>query len=245
MSRLIEYLAGFFDGEGSIGLYKNKRCIQIRVGQVREEPLKLYVSVFGGKVYFSQITKGGLPYYQYNTTDSLRCGKILSSLYPYLIVKQEKAQAALELLGRPVPTSLQNVSLEYLAGFFDAEGSISIANMSSVNVCVTQVDKTVLLLFQQCFGGNIYHKGSGVYGWSLRSKELQEFCNSLIPYAVVQKDRLILLKRFQLIDLRVVRYKTEELKEALTQEKFKLAVQIAALNLMKDKRIEVSDMFAD
>ena len=242
MSRLIEYLAGFFDGEGSIGLYKSNRCIQIRIGQVDKKPLKLYVKVFGGTVYFSQITKGGLPYYQYNTTDSIRCGKILRSLYPYLLVKEEKAQAALGILRLPVPTSSKTVSDGYFAGLFDAEGSVHIVKYTSISVCVTQVNQVPLLLFKQRFGGEIYHKGNGVYGWFLKSKELQEFCSALIPYLVVKKESLILLKKFQSIDLRKYELRYDE--EA-RQEKLALAIEINMLNNLTHLRAEVDDMFAD
>lgn len=235
MGRLIEYLAGFFDGEGSISLREIRNKVRIRIGQVEKQPLQIYASVFGGAVRYSQITKGGLPYYQYDTNDSKRCGSILSNLYPYLLVKQAKAQAALERLGLPVPTSIEEVSDEYLAGFFDAEGSISVANFTSINVCVTQKDKAPLLLFQQRFGGCIYHKGNSVYGWALRSKELQEFCNTLIPYVVVQKKRLALLKKFQSIDLR--RKMDNCLREDLRKEKFKIAIQIEVLNDRESLRV--------
>ncbi len=83
-------------GEGSISLNEVRAKVRIRVGQIVEEPLQRYVDKFGGKIYSHQITTGGFPYYHYDTNDSIRCGNILMELYPYLVVKQAKAQVALE-----------------------------------------------------------------------------------------------------------------------------------------------------
>jgi len=224
---MLHYLSGFFDGEGSISFNNNGRSVDIRVTQTIEEPLQRYVNMFGGTIQFVQITKGGLACFNYRTSKREICGDILTKLYPMLIVKQARAQVALERLGLPIPEQQEEVLDGYFAGFYDAEGSVHIVNYTSVSVCVTQVDKVPLLLFQQRFGGNICHKGNGVYGWFLRSKELQEFCNALIPYLVVKKEQLILLKRFQSIDLR---RKENRDNGDLIDEKRDLAVEINDIN---------------
>ena len=247
MSRLIEYLAGFFDGEGSISLHEIRSKVRIRVGQVGEEPLNLYANVFGGTVRFQQITRGRLPYYNYDTNDSLRCGKILRSLYPYLLVKQEKAQVALRRLGLPVPTSSKTVSTEYLAGFFDAEGSVSTAikegNKIAMSIRVRQNNPYPLQMFQQMYDGYVYENrtplGKESYEWKLRQSDVTLFCNEMIPHTTVKREQLKLAKKLVSIELH------RGGRDPRIREKLALAIEIRVLNSMVHLRTEVDDMFAE
>jgi len=247
MSHLIEYLAGFFDGEGSISLHEIRSKVRIRVSQVGEQPLQLYANIFGGMVRFQQITTGGLPYYNYDTNDSIRCGKILRSLYPYLLVKQEKAQIALERLGLSVPTSSDSVSTEYCAGFFDAEGSVSTAikegNKVAMSIRVRQNDPYPLQMFKLMYGGYVYENktplGRESYEWKLRQGDVSLFCNDMIPHTVVKHEQLKLAKKLVSIKL------THGGRDPRIKEKLELALMIKLLNRREDLRQEVSDMFAD
>lgn len=245
MSRLIEYLAGFFDGEGSISLHEIRSKVRIRVGQVGEEPLNLYAKVFGGMVRFQQITKGRLPYFNYDTNDSVRCGKILSSLYPYLLVKQEKAQIALRRLGLSVPTSSNTVSTEYLAGFFDAEGSviayIRAGRSNSVRpvIRVRQNNPYPLLMFKEMYGGHILESkrtqaGNRTFEWVLKQSGTLLFCKDMISQVIVKREQLKLIKEL-VVNRLVLDF----------EEKLVLAEEIKSLNSRADLRAEVEDMFAD
>ena len=235
MSYLIEYLAGFFDGEGSISLHEIRAKVRIRVGQVEEEPLNLYAKVFGGTVRFQQTTKGRLPYYNYDTNDSLRCGKILTSLYPYLLVKQEKAQIALRRLGRSVPTSSETVSIEYLAGFFDAEGSVSTAikegNKIAMGIRVRQNNPYPLLMFKEMYGGYVYENrtpaGKESFEWKLRQSDVTLFCNDMIPHTIVKRRQLKLAKKLASIKL------SNNGRDSRIEEKLELAIEIKILNSLK------------
>lgn len=247
MSRLIEYLAGFFDGEGSISLHEIRSKVRIRVSQVGEEPLNLYAKVFGGTVRFQQITSGFLPYYNYDTNDSIRCGKILMSLYPYLLVKQEKAQIALKRLGLSVPTSSDTVSTEYLAGFFDAEGSVSTAvkegNKIAMNIRVRQNNPYPLLMFKEMYGGYVYENktplGKESYEWKLRQSDVTYFCNEMIPHSIIKHEQLKLAKKLVSILLH------HGGRDPRIEEKLTLAIEIKLLNSRADLRAETMDMFAE
>lgn len=247
MSRLIEYLAGFFDGEGSISLHEIRSKVRIRVSQVGTQPLELYVKMFGGAVRFQQITTGRLPYYNYDTNDSLRCGKILRSLYPYLLVKQEKAQVALKRLGLPVPTSSKTVSTEYLAGFFDAEGSVSTAikegNKIAMGIRVRQNNPYPLLMFKEMYGGYVYENrtplGKESYEWKLRQSDVTSFCNEMISHTIVKREQLKLAKKLVAILLH------HGGRDPRIKEKLALAIEIKMLNSREDLRAEIDDMFAD
>ena len=248
MSRLIEYLAGFFDGEGSISLQEIRSKVRIRVSQVGEESLNLYAKMFGGTVRFQQITSGFLPYYNYDTNDSIRCGKILRSLYPYLLVKQEKAQIALRRLGLSVPTSSETVSIEYLAGFFDAEGSVStslkVGNKIHVSIRVRQNNPYPLQIFKQMFGGyilesNLTQAGNRTFEWKLQHGMVGVFCNEMAPYVIVKRKHLKLAKKLVSIRLSCGG------RDPRIEEKLALAVEIKLLNSYAELRAEVMDMFAD
>ena len=235
-TNILAYLAGFFDGEGSISLNEIRAKVRLRVGQVVDEPLERYVSMFGGSINFVHMTTGGLPYFCYDTNDSKRCGIILSQLYPLLIVKQARAQVALERLELPVPLVQEEVLDSYFAGFFDAEGSVSMCfregegNKINPQIKVTQVDNQPLLLFQDRFGGYISKKkihSSNVqqaYEWTLPMSKVIEFCDAMIPYCLVKRERLMLLKKFSSIRL------SNNGKDSRIGEKQSLALKIVGLN---------------
>lgn len=240
-SLIIAYLAGFFDGEGSISLHEIRSKVRVRVGQVVEEPLQRYVNMFGGKIYCQQVTKGGFPYYSYDTNDSLRCGNILTELYPYLIVKQAKAQVALERLGQPVPTSLIEVSIEYLAGFFDAEGSISVrrreGNKLTPIVRVKQNDENSVQMFKLTFGGYIHKSktsaGNDAYEWCLpQNKEsVNSFYNEVGKHLLVKRRQVELLVKMCSIRL------SNNGRDNRVSEKFQLADDILKLNDAKHLKV--------
>lgn len=237
----IAYLAGFFDGEGSISLHEMRSKVRIRVGQIVEEPLQRYVTMFGGKIYCQQVTKGGFSYYSYDTNDSNRCGNILTELYPYLVVKQAKAQVALERLGRLVPTSLIEVPVEYLSGFFDAEGSVSVrrreVNRLTPIVRVKQNDESSVQMFKLVFGGYIHKSktlvGNNAYEWRLptNSESVNRFYSEVGKHLLVKKRQIELLVKMCGIKL------SNNGRDNRTKEKIQLANDILKWNDAKHLKI--------
>jgi hypothetical protein len=109
---MLAYLAGYFDGEGSITVNGRKRfdrkgkeltirekipVINIKIGTTDRDVLDLFEKYFGGKTYKSnRRTKTGNTVYSYranvNTTKV-----ILRFIYPYLTIKKKQAAITMEM----------------------------------------------------------------------------------------------------------------------------------------------------
>ena len=98
---LLNYLAGFFDGEGCICYYpkKNGKIIDFRaiVTNTRLEILKIFYNKWGGKITEKKRTeKDVFRKTCYNwVVWAKECEVFLKEIEPYLILKKEKAQRAL------------------------------------------------------------------------------------------------------------------------------------------------------
>tara|TARA_Y100000310_G_C20667881_1_gene808619 strand:+ start:500 stop:934 length:435 start_codon:yes stop_codon:yes gene_type:complete len=104
---------------------------------------------------------------------------------------------------------MENSELDYMAGFFDGEGCISINKSNKLKrtsgkrylqysavIVVSNTDRDVLEIFQRNFGGNIYtlkrglnaHKYKPCYQWMAFSNQAKTFCLRMV-------DRLILKRK--------------------------------------------------
>jgi hypothetical protein len=94
----IAYLAGFFDGEGSISLVRGGPTIAVAAVQVDRRPLDMLAMEFGGKV--REMTKPTRPThsqaYRWQVY-SARARRFLRVVRPYLIVKADKADLVLAM----------------------------------------------------------------------------------------------------------------------------------------------------
>jgi hypothetical protein len=92
----LAYLAGFFDGEGCIGMYDKgtSKGLKVTVAQIDSKPIELFQSVFGGNIGIQKAKPGyrNLSRLQYHGP---KAKDVLANLYPYLIVKKERAAEAL------------------------------------------------------------------------------------------------------------------------------------------------------
>lgn len=100
---LLAYLAGFFDGEGSLGVYPTKHSggglthrIAVRVEQCDPAPLELFARRFGGRVIANRKRVTTL---RRQTSlwqvAAMRAEVVLRSLLPWLVVKRGEAELAL------------------------------------------------------------------------------------------------------------------------------------------------------
>ncbi len=88
----LQYLAGFFDGEGCIGLYMRKAwTAQVTVSQVNTDVLDLYGQL--SPIY--TVTKVGKRVSNY-TWYSRNAIPVVEGLYPYLRVKRAQAELFME-----------------------------------------------------------------------------------------------------------------------------------------------------
>ena len=115
----LQYLAGFFDGEGCItaGPIKQRKSSKITYGlsislsnsDIR--PLLLFKEYFGGSIIeqkSSKIFKASRKHYQWQSRGGKCNEKCLRKLLPFLIVKKEVALAALEFRKHILPTGINH-----------------------------------------------------------------------------------------------------------------------------------------
>ncbi len=98
-SEQIAYIAGFFDGEGHIGLNANGTWPALRIGanQVVKAPLALIHARYGGYLVHRDRVKynpNAQPIWEWSIR-AQRAQAVLRELIPYLIVKRERAEHAL------------------------------------------------------------------------------------------------------------------------------------------------------
>ena len=86
------WAAGFFDGEGSIGIYRARReqiyQLSIAVNQVLVTPLEILVDLFGGSVY------GREKHLKSWRLGSRLAASALEAMIPFLINKKQEALLA-------------------------------------------------------------------------------------------------------------------------------------------------------
>jgi LAGLIDADG endonuclease len=107
------------------------------------------------------------------------------------------------------------VSLEYIAGFFDGEGFISIQKASHKShsgsrywliASITNIHKGVMEEIQKVVGGKILfynnnytqNKGCGYHHrLTLYSKQAYVFIQTVLPYLVVKKEQALIAIKYQ------------------------------------------------
>jgi hypothetical protein len=100
------YLAGLFDGEGSVNIFKQPSrkdmkssayFVEISIGNTHKGVLKWVLEHFGGRLTHNaeRYTKRNQRTWRWRAS-SHEAYEILIAMRPYLIVKQEQAQVAIE-----------------------------------------------------------------------------------------------------------------------------------------------------
>ena len=94
------YLAGFFDGEGSLGMYGRNLKLDVKVCGTDERPIRRFYEVFGfgtfSSISGSRTRYGRKPVVQWSCSGSWAL-LFLMTLLPHLVVKRAQAQEALRL----------------------------------------------------------------------------------------------------------------------------------------------------
>lgn len=100
------YLAGFFDGEGSISIiYYNKRNINefyilIQISNTNLDILKEFQKRFSGKIYPLKIkSENHTQAYSWKIT-AIVASLFLKNMLPYLVIKKSQAELALKFQQR-------------------------------------------------------------------------------------------------------------------------------------------------
>jgi hypothetical protein len=90
----LEYIAGFFDGEGCIGVYRDTKGytkLLVTIGQKSETPLLLIRECLGGKLSKPQ----SMTVHQLVWTN-FAAGEMLEQIVPFLVLKKAQAELAIE-----------------------------------------------------------------------------------------------------------------------------------------------------
>lgn len=101
----LEYLAGFFDGEGCINLQKTNKLsktyrMRVFVAQLDTRPLYKFKEIFNDGFIYKWVNNAGHIQYQWEIHGK-KSVNVLKALLPYLIVKKEQAKLAVKWFELP------------------------------------------------------------------------------------------------------------------------------------------------
>ena len=100
--QLVIWAAGFFDGEGSIGLFRARAggrvmTLRVRVGQKTREPLERFVLLWGGSIWHRKANERQTEFYEW-AKSSRPAYEALLEMEPYLVVKRGQVQVARDFM---------------------------------------------------------------------------------------------------------------------------------------------------
>lgn len=99
----LAWAAGFFDGEGSIGIYKRHHAptsfaLTVSLSQVDPRPLRRFAAIVGGHIDFCKPRGNQRPYWRWYDLSG-GAADVLAAIYSGLSSKREQASVALEYQG--------------------------------------------------------------------------------------------------------------------------------------------------
>ena len=136
----LAYAAGFFDGEGSIGIYhhRKKTCksgwqngLRVRGYNTNEMVIRWFEYNFGGSVHKKKAEANRQQGYVWNA-DSRIAYQFLKQVLPYLKVKKSQAELALSFQERRQPTHRTQGQLG-MVNILDQVDRILISKLSTRN----------------------------------------------------------------------------------------------------------------
>jgi hypothetical protein len=110
---------------------------------------------------------------------------------------------------------VKKVSRQYLAGYFDGEGCITIARQArkradgtpfyshELRLSIGTTDPVIISEFQRVFGGRIQHyeaknrRQSPVYQWAIHSLRAIKAINALYPYLITKRSDADIARAYQ------------------------------------------------
>ncbi|CAK9093888.1 unnamed protein product [Durusdinium trenchii] len=212
----LEYLRGFFDGDGCVTMFMRDGCIRLMVSQALDGAgvLVRFRQMLGGGIYRERDATGlhqASLKWQASSTTGIQAAGLLSSL-----PSMKQAQLNVAVQG-PIPTQLRagvasNLTLlkqcdhtpsavlacswSYAAGFFDAEGSISVrATDAHLCLSLSQVNPYILKIlhaFLRSQGFNRWVLCEGTHRWDLRCTHFSQavqFLDKLLSHGLMRKRR--------------------------------------------------------
>ncbi len=112
---LLAYMAGFFDGEGCVGIYRQKfvhrrDCyfLQVGIGNTDKNILDLFQAKFGGSVQPGKLNIGRTRIVFRWYVRSKKASNFLQTILPFLILKKEEASLGVKFQEECPNFALQN-----------------------------------------------------------------------------------------------------------------------------------------
>ena len=137
----LEYMAGFFDGEGCIHISKRQRGqshrLQVTINQVSILPLGPFIATFGGKLYTlkkSHIYKNGRFQWGLYGRNAI---PLLEKLLPHLLLKKAQAEIALDFLSHVSDgkaSEVESFELEMQARIYSIFKAVTLKQQEDWNV---------------------------------------------------------------------------------------------------------------
>lgn len=92
------YYAGFFDADGAVMIHRCRRSfnLTVRINQTSREILDSFLLNYGGKVQGPYERGGNAKPQWFWSCDAAKAEAFLRDVLPYLVVKRERAQHAIE-----------------------------------------------------------------------------------------------------------------------------------------------------
>ncbi|CAE7816678.1 USP [Symbiodinium necroappetens] len=151
--RIVDYMAGFFDGDGCVSRHKDKYQLSVGQAESGSEVLLLFRNLLGGGIYAKGRAQGTRQVTLQWSVFSKRAQHAAAKLSRSSCFKHEKLWLAAALPERSrqngmKPSRALCRSWSYLAGFFDAEGSIRIRYPAGLTLQIGQTSPYVLFAIQ-------------------------------------------------------------------------------------------------
>lgn len=207
-----QWLAGLIDGGGSLLVSKagNTSC-EITMGSADIACFRYLQDKLGGSIK----PRSGISALRWRLHNKQGMINMINSINGHIrhsarLVQLHRVCQVLHIAPL-TPAPSMDISNAWFAGFFDAEGTVTLNNTNKppqLTICVTNKHHSDVQPYKDTFGGNIYFDSSqnGYYKWTVQSRAdvlaMLEYFRQRSPHSY-KKRRLILMNRFyQLYDLR-------------------------------------------
>jgi len=172
--KIIQWLAGLIDGDGSFLLSKKGyACLEITMDIRDERALQIVKNIYGGSIKLRSNTNA-LRYRLHHKEGLLKLINDVNGLIrnPNRLVQLNKLCIKYDIvLIYPKKLTYNN---SWLAGFFDADGTISINKSNwQLSISASQKISEILTPLIELYGGNVYidNGSSKSYKWYITKKE--------------------------------------------------------------------------
>jgi hypothetical protein len=218
------YIAGMIDGDGTISIRKqnDSYTISISLSQCRTNILQILAYYYGGQINGGG-NKGNCNYrnqYTYKVTGRV-CEFLLDDILPHLVLKYRHAELIKEIIpfnNKPnfgekkeklylecaklnktkerIP-KLERIDIAYIAGLFDAEGSISCGynpkkQRHNLRIKLTQLGcKDLLFKIKDVLGfGRVTIDDNNAFWFMYKHEEAGKLYNLINKYLIVKRNQM-------------------------------------------------------